>query len=676
MANRYWIGGTADWDNIAESKWSTTSGGGGGASVPTSTDDVFFDGNSGTNTITLTLSRDCHNLDCTGFTGTITANPTSSDLRISGNIILAATGTYTVPFSIIFGGGAKTITTNNATLNSITILPQGSDDIIVTLVGNLIVTKLFRVSSLTRSVIFDAAGYNVTCGQFFSNDDTVKTVTIIMGSGIWTITGYDNQYSAISAWKIQNTYDKTTLNSNTSTLKFTNNSSSNKTLEGVTGFSFYNIWNATQGSGIFKINKSNTFNNIKIDPGRTVQFTDATNQTVSSLTWDGTLGNVITVTGTATGGWTITDTSGNNVVNYCNISYSTATGGAVFDAQNSGNVNGGNNSGWRFAYGINVSDQINITESKTALVPTNFVNVYDSVNIAQNETKNISQFTTTQAVSSVSTLTATGNGTIVTIGSANATLRGVVWSTSSWGNPGNVAPASSNYGGKSEASGSFGVGAFTSSMTGLVSSTTYYVRAYSYNTWGYVYGDEVSFTTEGFLNPQNAYSSDDTYATLTSADGDLSVELSKDAGANWTAPLTKTFGGSDTLETYGAGATELWGSAFTRADMTDTNFRVRLSHGSIKQVYNGFGFTTGTNILTGIEIAVEAHWINPTLSIDVLKAKIYYGTSILPVQPGSQAYASDGRKAGEGAGAGTGVLVYYDSANNWIASDTGAVVAA
>ncbi|MFA5695966.1 MAG: hypothetical protein WC917_00675, partial [Bacilli bacterium] len=298
------------------------------------------------------------------------------------------------------------------------------------------------------------------------------------------------------------------------------------------------------------------------------------------------------------------------------------------------------------------------------------------VNITSNETKTISQFTTTQAVSSIGTLTATGNGTIVSIGSSNATLRGVVWSTSTWGNPGNIAPAASNYGSKAESSGSFGTGAFTSSITGIVSSTTYYVRAYSYNSWGYVYGDEVSFTTEGFFNPQNAYSSDDTYATLTTANGNLSVELSKDAGANWTAPLVKTFGGSDTLETYGAGATELWGSAFTRADMTDTNFRVRLSNGSIKQVYNGFGFTTGTNILTGIEIAIEAHWTNPTLSIDVLKAKIHYGTSILPVQPGSQAYASNGRKAGEGAGAGTGVLVYFDGANNWIASDTGAVVAA
>lgn len=42
---------------------------------------------------------------------------------------------------------------------------------------------------------------------------------------------------------------------------------------------------------------------------------------------------------------------------------------------------------------------------------------------------------------------------------------------------------------------------------------------------------------------------------------------------------------------------------------------------------------------------------------------------------GDTAYASDGRKAGELAAAGTGVLVFRD-ATNWIAVDTGAPVAA
>jgi hypothetical protein len=47
MANRYWVGGTGNWDTSSTSNWSTTSGGAGGASAPTSADDVFLDSNSG-----------------------------------------------------------------------------------------------------------------------------------------------------------------------------------------------------------------------------------------------------------------------------------------------------------------------------------------------------------------------------------------------------------------------------------------------------------------------------------------------------------------------------------------------------------------------------------------------------------------------------------------------------
>jgi hypothetical protein len=47
MANRYWVGGSGNWDTSSTSNWSTTSGGAGGASAPTSADDVFLDSNSG-----------------------------------------------------------------------------------------------------------------------------------------------------------------------------------------------------------------------------------------------------------------------------------------------------------------------------------------------------------------------------------------------------------------------------------------------------------------------------------------------------------------------------------------------------------------------------------------------------------------------------------------------------
>lgn len=185
----------------------------------------------------------------------------------------------------------------------------------------------------------------------------------------------------------------------------------------------------------------------------------------------------------------------------------------------------------------------------------------------------------------------------------------------------------------------------------------------------------IKSTFQSFTDPGNVYASDNAYATFAATSGDITIEVSKDAGVDWQTPHTKTFTGSDSLLTFGDGATETWGSSFTRADMVDSLFRVRISQGTTSEIYSGFGFTTGVDILTGIEVAVEAKYASATISIDLLEVKIHYGTSVLPVQAGSQAFASDGRKVGEGGGAGTGTLVYYDG-NAWRRTGDDTTVAA
>jgi hypothetical protein len=71
MADRYWVGGTANWDGTAGTKWATSSGGAGGASVPSSADDVFFSVlSTGTCTIA-TGNTGAKSINCTGFLGTI-----------------------------------------------------------------------------------------------------------------------------------------------------------------------------------------------------------------------------------------------------------------------------------------------------------------------------------------------------------------------------------------------------------------------------------------------------------------------------------------------------------------------------------------------------------------------------------------------------------------------------
>lgn len=125
MASRYWVGGTANWDATAGTKWATTSGGGGGSAVPTSADDVFFDGASGAVTVTLASAGNCKNLDFTGFTGTFAG---SSSISIYGNLTFVAGMTKTHSGGITFRAtsGTKTITTNGISVpNAITFNGSG-----------------------------------------------------------------------------------------------------------------------------------------------------------------------------------------------------------------------------------------------------------------------------------------------------------------------------------------------------------------------------------------------------------------------------------------------------------------------------------------------------------------------------------------------------------------------
>lgn len=85
MATRYAVG-TGTWDNSNTGIWSTTSGGSTGASVPTSTDDVVFDANTGDITLSGNYpigGPECSNFDVTsGYTGTFAV--AGADLSIYG----------------------------------------------------------------------------------------------------------------------------------------------------------------------------------------------------------------------------------------------------------------------------------------------------------------------------------------------------------------------------------------------------------------------------------------------------------------------------------------------------------------------------------------------------------------------------------------------------------------
>lgn len=251
---------------------------------------------------------------------------------------------------------------------------------------------------------------------------------------------------------------------------------------------------------------------------------------------------------------------------------------------------------------------------------------------------------TTDSATSITTIDAALAGTVTSDGGNTITERGVCWATTA-----NPTTSSS----KATASGT--TGSYTVSATGLTQSTTYHYRAYAINSAGTSYGSDQTFTTNGFTNPANAYADDSSYATTPGDTGDIWIQLSGDGGSTWTSKLTKTFTGTETAQTYGNGATELWGATWTNTNVNDTNFRLRIGCGTATwgEIYKTFGFSPPTSTMTGIEVECKAKWDGSTTSINYIAAKIHYGTSITPVTQGSFAYATDG-------GGGTGAPAVYN----------------
>lgn len=98
-SDRYWIGGSGDWND--PNHWSTTSGGAPGACIPTVNDNVFFDASSGFTAVSKTVSiasgnAYCHNIDWTGAPNAPIWSKTGTwNMEIWGDsIILNPTATF------------------------------------------------------------------------------------------------------------------------------------------------------------------------------------------------------------------------------------------------------------------------------------------------------------------------------------------------------------------------------------------------------------------------------------------------------------------------------------------------------------------------------------------------------------------------------------------------------
>jgi len=252
MANRYWVGGTANWDIVAGTKWATTSGGAGGASVPTNADDVFFDANStGTCTITSGLTS-AKSIDCTGFTGGL--NSTVINYAVYGSVILNSTMTSTGLSFIIAGTG--TVTTAGKTLDSLTISATGGT---VTLGSALTVASGGALAITAGTFTTSASNYSITTPSLESSGTSTRAINL-NGSTV-TLSGGGTTTSSAALY-----FESTNLTVNAGTSTITLSSSSATFYGGGKAFNIVNFTSTTAAtvSSPTAIWDTNTFAQLSI----------------------------------------------------------------------------------------------------------------------------------------------------------------------------------------------------------------------------------------------------------------------------------------------------------------------------------------------------------------------------------------------------------------------------
>ena len=286
MANRYWVLGTGTWDSTTTTNWSTSSGGAGGASVPTASDNVFFDANSNVlaTAFTVTMAntpRVCNDFTASGLDGVMTLAGASIGLTVSGSLTFQATNfsaTYTGTTTFNATTTGKTVTTNGVSFGgNITFDGVGG--------GWTLGSALTSSATLTiTNGTFDTSSsgnYAVTTAALTSNNSNTRTINLNAS----TLT-----LSSVSNPIVFTTKTGLTFNAGTSSI----NCSGTSVAFAGNDLTYYNVAFTSTAQTTPSITGANTFNNLSITGRTTIGIG------VLSLSADQTINGTFTVSaGTA-----------------------------------------------------------------------------------------------------------------------------------------------------------------------------------------------------------------------------------------------------------------------------------------------------------------------------------------------------------------------------------------
>ena len=333
MADRYWVGGTENWDGTAGTKWAATSGGAGGESVPTSADDVFFDANSSGTCTVVSGNTGAKSITCTGFTGGLTI---STGLNVYGDFILSNTMTYVHSGSPLRLVGTGTVNTFGNLMGT-TLIGETDDTITVTL-GN----SWSSISSPARFIFlvagtFNTNNYNITTSGISGVNSTYNK-TLNLGSSIVTLSSF--------APLLILGYTNLIFNAETSQI---NLSSSVASITG-TGHTFHIVSFTGTSTGTKTISANNNFFELASTTpvAHTITF-DGDQGTIGKWSITGSAGNVVTIKSSSAGtrrNFTLTNFTSN--IDYLNVTDIGELSGNKF-AVGFNSTNGGNNLNVYFA---------------------------------------------------------------------------------------------------------------------------------------------------------------------------------------------------------------------------------------------------------------------------------------------------------------------------------------
>ena len=314
MADRYWVGGTGNWDASDTSHWAIISGGAGGASVPSSVDNVIFDSLSNASAYTVTVSGIANCLDLTinnPLTGAVTWAG-SSALSIYGSLLIASgiTRTYNGAITYRATTTGKTLTFNSTVMSS----PTTFDGIGGgwTLQDNW--NNNIGDITLTRGSL-DTNGKTVAAFTFGSSNSNTRTLSL--GSSILNVSG---------TWNF-GTVTGLTFNVSTSTINLTSGGGNTFIGGGLT----YNIVTlVSTGAIVVVFQGANTFATLSITgpANKTQKISFNANQIITgTLTITGnSLTNRVFITSDIVG---TTRTITANAVSLSNCDFQDITGAGV-----------------------------------------------------------------------------------------------------------------------------------------------------------------------------------------------------------------------------------------------------------------------------------------------------------------------------------------------------------